>query len=118
MSIVSERRDRAGLCNAVYIEWLSRLVKHFGDFRWRDGISYAEPGKAMDFRECTEHNDVSLVPNKLKRVRRIIEEFEIRLVEDDNDVIRHSRHETLDRALRNQRTGRIVWIRNENDSGL
>src|SRR4029077_18024073 len=79
---------------------------------------HAEPGKTVNLRERTEHNDVSPVANKSKRVGRIIEEFEIRLVENDDDAVRHSRHETIDRALRDQCAGGIVWVWNENDPSL
>src|SRR5258708_30068340 len=103
--------DRGCLCNAVHVEWLSGLVKHFGHSRRRDGIPDAEPGKAVNLRERTEHNDISPVANKSKCVGRIIEEFEIGLVKNDNDAVRYSRHESVDRRLRAQCAGGIVWIR-------
>src|SRR5678815_946847 len=93
-------------------------VKHFGYLRRRDGIPDAEPRKTVNLRESTEYNDVSPVTNKSKCVRGIIEEFEIRLVEDDNDAVGHSRHETVDCVLRDQCAGGIVWVWNENDPGF
>jgi hypothetical protein len=115
---IIERRDRAGLCNAVHVEWLSRLMKHFDHLRQRDGIPDAETSKPVNLRERTEHNNISAITNKSKCVGRIIEEFEIGLVKNDNDAVRHSRHKTVDRALRDQCPGGIVWVWNENDSSL
>src|SRR5262249_44427940 len=41
MRFVIERGERAGQRDAVHVEWLSRLVKHF-DYRWRrDGVTKA-----------------------------------------------------------------------------
>ena len=48
---IIERRDRAGVCNAVHVEWLSCLVKHFSHLRRRDGIPDADPGKTVNLRE-------------------------------------------------------------------
>ena len=73
--------------NAVYVEWLSGLMKHLDDLGRRNGITDAEPGEAMDFRKRPQHNYVSTLPNKSQRVERIIEEFKIRLVENDDDAI-------------------------------
>ncbi|KAG0505364.1 MAG: hypothetical protein Udaeo_12910 [Candidatus Udaeobacter sp.] len=115
---IIERRDRAGVCDAVHVEWLSRLVKHFSHRRRRNSVADADPGKTVNLRERTEHNDVSAVANKSKCVGRIIEEFEIRLVKNDDDAVRHSRHETVDGALRDQCAGGIVWVWNENDPGF
>src|SRR5215470_19711780 len=118
MCVVTQSRDRASLCNAVYIEWLSRLVKNFNNFGRCDGIPDTEPGKAVNFRERSEHNDVSLVANKSEHIGRIVKEFEIRLVKNNNDVLRHSRHEPVDRPLRDQCAGGIVWVWNENHPGF
>src|SRR5215211_3597791 len=116
--LIVERRDRARLCNIVHVEWLSCFVKHLGDRRRCDCIPDAETSKAVNLRERAEHNDVSPILNESKCVRRIIEEFEIRLVKNDNDAVWHSRHETVDRALRYQCAGGIVWVWNENDPGF
>src|SRR5882757_1418055 len=69
---ILERCDGAGLCNAVHVEWLPCLVKHFGHSRRRDGIPDADPGKAVNLRERTEDNHISPVASKSKCVGRII----------------------------------------------
>ena len=116
--IVVERCERARLRDAVHIEWLPRLVKHFDHIRPGNGIADPQPGEAMNLREGSQNNDVSFLVNVLQRVGWIIEEFKICFVENDNYVLGHARHEPVYRALRDQRAGRIVRVRNENETGF
>src|SRR5439155_3251696 len=67
----------------------------------------------MNFRKCPQHDHVSSFANKSKRIRRIIEEFKIRFIENDDDLFRNARHKSVDLALRNQCSGRAVWIWDE-----
>src|SRR5207245_11592373 len=61
-------------------------------------------------------DDVPTAANVLKRVRRIIEKLEISFGKHGDDVFRQARDELVDLYLRDQRTGRIVWIGDENYS--
>src|SRR5262249_17003263 len=98
---IAQRCDRAGLRDAVYIEWLPRLVRYFDQIARRNAVADSQASKAMNLRKRPQHNDVSSFADKPKRVGRIIEEFEIRFVENDDDAVRNLGHEPLNRALRN-----------------
>src|SRR4029077_10673845 len=84
---IIERRDRGRLCNAVHVEGLSCLVKHFRHFTRRNGIADAEPSKPVNLGESTKHNDISSVANKSECVGGIIQEFEIRLIKKHNNHV-------------------------------
>ena len=72
----------------------------------------------MNFRKGAQNHDVPAFANVFERVRRIIEELEIRFVENNNDIFREARHELVDLALRNQSTGGIIGICDENHARL
>src|SRR5882724_13480376 len=71
----------------------------------------------MNFRKCPQHDHVSSFANKSKRIRRIIEKFEISFIENDDDLFRNARYKAVDLALRNQCAGRVVWIWDEYETG-
>src|SRR5205807_1378375 len=85
-------------------------------------IAFERPHDDLASQQLLEHRtavgDVSALANESKRVGRIVEEFEIRLVENDNNGVRYARHEIFNRALGKQCAGRIVWVRNEDEPGF
>ena len=72
----------------------------------------------MDFGKRAQYDDVAICPNELQSVWRIIEVFEIGLVKDDHDLVRHTRHKSVDRLLAHECAGGIVGIGDEDETGL
>src|SRR5438094_8098063 len=118
VALIVQRRKRAGKRDAVHVEWLSRLVKHFDYLRRPKRVTDWHSDKVVNFREGPQHIDVAPIANDSKRVGRVIKEFEIRLVENDKDAARYLRHKIVNRALENKCAGWIVWVRNEDESGF
>src|SRR5437764_6825126 len=70
----------------------------------------------MNLRKCPQHDHVSPFANKSKRIRRIIEKFEISFVENGDDLFWDARYKAVDLALQDQCAGRVVWIWDENET--
>ena len=116
MHVVVERGECAGLGEAVDIEWLPGFLQNFHQFARSHAVADAQTGQAVNFGERAQNDNIPTVANVLKRVGRTIEELEISFIEHDDNVFGDPRHEIVDLVLRNQRTGWIVGIDDENDS--
>ena len=67
----------------------------------------------MDFGKRAQDDDIAVCPNELQSIGRIVQVFEVGLVEDDHNVLRNASHEIVNLILPNERAGRIIWIGNE-----
>ena len=115
---VRQRRQRAGLRDSVGIERRARFLQDPDQFRPRDAVAEPHAGERVDFGKSSQDDDVAVFPNESKRVGRIVQIFEIGLVEDDHDIVGHARHETVDGFLSNERPGWIIGIGDKDDAGL
>ena len=116
--VVRQSRERTGLSDGINVKWLPRLVKHVDQVSPRDSVADAQTGEAVNFGEGAQNNDVPAVADVLQYVGRIIDEFKISFVENDNNVFRDARYETVDRRLRNQTTSGIIGVGDENEAGF
>ena len=90
MRLVGQARERAGLGEAIDVKRLARFLQHLDQLGRRDAVAEPNAGEPVDLRKSPQHDDVSSLPNELQRVRRIVEIFEISLVENDHDVVGHA----------------------------
>src|SRR5581483_3008605 len=72
----------------------------------------------MNFRKGPQDSDIPTFANVTQGVGRIVEKFVISLIKNRHYAIRHASHEPIDFDLRNQRAGRVVRIRDENQPRL
>src|SRR5207247_4334455 len=105
MRVILESGECTGVSNAVDVKWLPRLLEHFDQVPPRDAVPDAQAGKSVNFRKSAQNDYVPAVANVFERLGRIIEELKIGFVENNDDVFRNSRHETVDPALRKQPAG-------------
>ena len=52
-----------------------------------------------------------------ERIGWIVQEFEIRLIQNDNDLVRYPRQKVVDLVFTEQCSGRVIGIRDEDDFG-
>src|SRR5437764_11972389 len=86
--------------------------------RARDAIADAQTGQPLNFRKRAQHGDVAAFADETERVRWIVEVFEIRFIENDDDVLRDALDESIDLLLAGQRASGIVWVRDEDEARL
>ena len=89
MIVILERCKRADLSDAVHIKRLSCFVKHLYQIGWPNRIADTQAGQPVNLRKRAENNNVSSFANKSQRIWRIIEEFEIGFVKNDDDPLRN-----------------------------
>src|SRR6266513_614639 len=70
----------------------------------------------MNLRKRPQHDDVAPFTNESQRIGRIVEEFKVSFIENDNHLFRNPRYEAVDRALRNQSASGIIWVRDEDQA--
>src|SRR6266511_807426 len=116
--VIFERRERADLSNAVHIKRLPSFVKHLNQIVRPNGIPDTQASESVNLRKSPQDDTVSSFANELQRIMRTIEEYEIRFIKNDNNVISDARHETVYRPLSNQGPGWIIRVGNKNEPGF
>src|SRR6476469_7817566 len=84
---------RAPACATPFVLKGARVLHHPDEFRPCNAVAEPHSGERVDFGKSSQDDDVTVFPNESKRVGRIVQIFEIGLVEDDHDVVGHARHE-------------------------
>ena len=93
-------------------------MKHLDQISRPNSIPDTQASQPVNLRKRAQNNNVSSFANELQRIRRMIEEFEIGFIENDNDSLRNVRHEMVDLALRKQRSRWIIGVGDENETGF
>src|SRR4051812_23230006 len=117
MFFVIQSGERRRLPHASDIEWLTRFLQNRNQFRTSNSIADAHTREPVNLRKSSQDNNVSALAHITKGIRRVLQKFVIRFVENGDDVFRNASHEPIDLALIDQGAGRIVWIGDKNQTG-
>ena len=88
MLVIFQRCQRADLSDAVHVKWLPCFVQHLDQISRPNGIADTQAGQSMNLRKRAQDNNVPSFANELQRIRRIIEEFEISFIENNDHIFR------------------------------
>ena len=112
--------NRRHLRERRHVERLPHVLQHLDHVGPRYRIADANSGQPENLRKRPQRDEEPAVVVIFHRVGvvRIAHEFEVRLVGDDHDVLRHALEKTLPFGAPVNRPGRIIGIAEKNNSGV
>ena len=102
----------------VEVEGGAGLVEQVGDGRRGDGETGADAGEAVGLREGAHDDDVTPLAHVLHRVGLVVGEVDVGLVDGDDDVVGHLRHEVIELLLVHHRAQWVGRVGDEDEARL
>jgi hypothetical protein len=88
--VIINGRQSSALSKRVDVKRLPGFLQDVDQFTPRYAISDSQPGKAVNFRKCAQNDDVPVLPDILKSIRRMLEKFILRFIKHRDDILRQA----------------------------
>src|SRR5437870_5325878 len=117
---VVQRSQCPSLSDGVDVERLAHFFESSDQVGMADAVTDAQAGEAEDFGEGAHQEEVRLLAaaDQGEQVEGIIEELEVRFVEDEEYMGRHVIDEPLEFSIAHDGAGGVVGIGDEDDARL
>ena len=117
---IFQRSPRCCLRDEVAVERLTYPIHRFNNVRFGETVSDSHPRQSVNLRECPCDDNVAPLVDvgQCLRVVGSIDIFVVGFVEDNEDIVRYTRHQFLGFCFRDHCPGRVIRIGDEDDAGL
>ena len=117
--VIVERGGSGSQCRGVDVEWLAHAIKDVGDFRIGHGVTDAQTGQPVHFREGAGDDQVAVAINEFKPVgiAFFFNIFHVGFIQHHQHFFRHALHKTFQRLTMEPGAGGIVRVGDKNNPG-